>query len=272
MATAPVNGIEIAYDDHGTGEQTLVLVHGHPFDRSMWQPQVAYAVRTGWRVIVADLRGYGESTVVPGRTTLDVFARDIAGLLDRLDVARFVLGGLSMGGQIVLECLRLFPDRVTGVLLAATSATAETESGRRWRNDLADRLLREGMAGYAEETLPKMLAPDNLAAMPEVARRVSVMMHTTSPVGAAAALRGRADRPDYVATLRQVAVPTLVVVGSEDAFTPLPDAELIAECVPGAELVVVDGAGHLPNLEREAAFNDALGRLLQRVAAAGVRR
>lgn len=272
MATARVDGIDIAYDDHGTGEQVLVLVHGHPFNRTMWQPQVGYAVRAGWRVIAADLRGYGQSTVVPGRTTLDVFARDVAGLLDRLGVPRFVLGGLSMGGQIVMECLRLFPDRVTGVLLAATSATAETEPGRRWRNDLADRLLREGMTGYVEETLPRMLAPDTLAAMPEVVRRVSVMMHTTSPVGAAAALRGRADRPDYVETLRRVAVPTLVVVGAEDGFTPLADAELVAGCVPGAELLVVDGAGHLPNLEREAAFNDALGRLLRRVAAVGVRR
>ena len=113
MATAQVNGVSIEYDDRGDGE-TLVLVHGHPFNRSMWRPQVDFAVAAGWRVVAADLRGYGESTVVPGRTTLDVFAQDVAGLLDLLGVPRFVLGGLSMGGQIVMECLRQFPERISG--------------------------------------------------------------------------------------------------------------------------------------------------------------
>lgn len=271
MATTQVNGISVGYDDRSDGE-TLVLVHGHPFNRSMWRPQVDFAVAAGWRVVAADLRGYGESTVVPGRTTLDVFARDVAGLLDRLGVPRFVLGGLSMGGQVVMECLRQFPERITGVLLADTSAPAETDLGRELRNELADRLLREGMAGYAEEVLPKMLAPRNISALPEIARQVSTMMRTTSPVGAAAALRGRAERPDYVETLRRVEVPTLVVVGSDDEFTPIGDAELITGCVPGATLVVVDGAGHLPNLEREAVFNAALGRLLQQVTAVGGQR
>ncbi|NBE84066.1 alpha/beta fold hydrolase [Micromonospora rubida] len=270
MATTQVNGVSVGYDDRSDGE-TLVLVHGHPFNRSMWRPQVDFAVAAGWRVVAADLRGYGESTVVPGRTTLDVFARDIAGLLDQLGVPRFVLGGLSMGGQIVMECLRQFPERISGVLLADTSAPAETDLGRKLRNELADRLLREGMAGYAEEVLPKMLAPRNISALPEIARQVSIMMRTTSPVGAAAALRGRAERPDYVETLRRVEVPTLVVVGRDDEFTPIGDAELITECVPGATLVVVDGAGHLPNLEREAVFNAALGRLLQHVTAVGGR-
>ncbi|MFG1777590.1 alpha/beta fold hydrolase [Micromonospora sp. NPDC049051] len=271
MVMAEVDGIDIAYDDRGDGD-TLVLVHGHPFNRSMWRPQVDFAVAAGWRVVAADLRGYGESTVVPGRTTLDVFARDVAGLADRLGVRRFVLGGLSMGGQIVMECLRQFPERICGVLLADTSAPAETDLGRAQRNALADRLLREGMAGYAEEVLPKMLAPRNIAALPEIARQVGDMMRATSPVGAAAALRGRAERPDYVGTLRRVEVPTLVVVGSDDEFTPVGDAELITGCVPGARLVVVDGAGHLPNLEREAVFNAALGHLLEQVEAVGAQR
>src|SRR5215510_13396073 len=111
MGTATINGITVGYDDAGQGPP-LVLVHGHPFDRSMWAPQVAEFAGAGWRVIAADLRGYGHSTVVGGTTTLETFACDVAALLDHLQVDHVVLGGLSMGGQIVMECYRLFAPRI----------------------------------------------------------------------------------------------------------------------------------------------------------------
>jgi pimeloyl-ACP methyl ester carboxylesterase len=261
MSTAAVNGITIGYDDEGTGEDVLVLVHGHPFDRSMWGPQIAKARDLGWRVIAADLRGYGESTVVPGVTPLSTFAEDVAALADHLGIERFVLGGLSMGGQIVLECVRQFPERIRGLVLADTFAQAETPEGRKHRNDMADRLLREGMAGYAEEVRWKMVARRN----PAVAEFVSRMMLAAPPEGAAAALRGRAERPDYTPVLAEIDVPALVVVGADDEFTPVADAEYLHERIAGSTLVVVDGAAHLPNLERPAEFGAALETLLARV-------
>src|SRR5689334_9237777 len=84
-----MGAVSLGYDDVGTGD-VLVLLHGHPFDRSMWRPQLE---RPGWRVIAPDLRGYGQSPVVPGVTSFETFARDIKALLDRLEVDRFVLGG-----------------------------------------------------------------------------------------------------------------------------------------------------------------------------------
>ncbi|MFG1810761.1 alpha/beta fold hydrolase [Streptomyces sp. NPDC049040] len=255
----------MAYDDTGpqAGADALLLVHGHPFDRTMWRPQQHAA--PGHRVITPDLRGYGGSQVVPGLTTLATFARDLAGLLDHLGVRRAVLCGLSMGGQIVLEFHRLFPARVAGLVLADTFAQAETEQGRKERNERADRLLREGMAGYAHEVLDSMVSPATVAELPEVAGHVLGMMLAAPPEGAAAALRGRAERPDYTPTLPTVAVPALVVVGRDDAFTPVADAEFLHDRIPGARLAVIEGAGHLPNLERPDAFNDALAGLLTTV-------
>jgi pimeloyl-ACP methyl ester carboxylesterase/GNAT superfamily N-acetyltransferase len=255
--------VTVGYDDEGTG-RALLLVHGHPFDRTMWRPQVERFARGGWRVIAPDLRGYGETTVVPGKTTLDVFARDLVALLDHLEITDAVVAGLSMGGQIVMELYRLFPQRVAGLVLADTSAPAETEAGRKARADAADRLLREGMAPYSKEVLTKMVAPANVAALPHVADHVMRMMLGTSPEGAAAALRGRAERPDYVEMLTRVGVPTLVVVGAADQFTPLEDARLMHDRVDGSEMVVVDGAAHMPNLERPAEFNAALAAFLAR--------
>jgi pimeloyl-ACP methyl ester carboxylesterase len=234
----------------------------------MWRPQVEAFSRVGWRVIAPDLRGYGKTTVVPGTTTMETFARDLADLLEYLAIDRVVLGGLSMGGQVVMEFYRLFPHRVRGLVLADTSARAETDDGKRLRNSTADRLLREGMAPYAEEVLPKMVAPPNLRARPELARQVVAMMLATSPEGAAAALRGRAERPDYLDMLAHITVPTLVVVGSEDSFTPVNEARLLHQGIPEAALAVIQGAGHLPNLERPTEFNDALRDLLEVVAGA----
>lgn len=259
MSTVSVNGITMGYDDTGSGD-ALLLVHGHPFDRTMWRPQLSAA--PGHRVIAPDLRGYGESTVVPGTTGLDTFARDLAALLDHLGVGRATLCGLSMGGQIVLEFHRLFPERVTGLLLADTFAQAETPQGRKDRNDRADALLRDGMAGYAHEVLASMVAPATVAAQPDVAGHVLDMMLAAPPEGAAAALRGRAERPDYTAMLAGITVPVLVVVGRDDIFTPVSDAEFLHERIPGSRLAVIEGAGHLPNLERPAAFDRELSGLL----------
>ncbi|MFE7300701.1 alpha/beta fold hydrolase [Streptomyces sp. NPDC057579] len=261
MASVQYDGITVEYEDEGSGEP-LVLVHGHPFDRSMWRPQITHFSRAGMRVIAADLRGYGGSSVVPGKTSLETFARDVAGLLDRLGIERCVLGGLSMGGQIVMECYRQFPERIRALLLADTFAAADTEEGRAVRLRTAQRLLTEGMAGYAQEVLPKMISAANVTALPAVAEHVLGMMRNASPEGAAAALRGRAERRDYTGLLPRITVPTLVVVGAEDEFTPVADARLIHEAVPGADLKVIQNAGHMPNLERPEEFNAALADFL----------
>jgi pimeloyl-ACP methyl ester carboxylesterase len=271
MGAASINGITIGYDDAGAGDNVLVLVHGNPFDRSMWRPQVEEILRKGWRVIAPDLRGYGESSVLPGKTTLDIVATDIATFLDQLNIQEIVIGGLSMGGQIVMEFCRLYPERVHGILLAATFPRGETEEGKRNRAKMADRLLREGMETYAEEVLPKMMAPRNIAALAAVAEHVRSMMRAAHPAGVAAALRGRAERPDYESTLASLHVPALVVVGDEDAFTTRTDAERMHALLKRSELVWMEGAGHMPNLEREVEFNAALGRFLDRVAATKAR-
>jgi pimeloyl-ACP methyl ester carboxylesterase len=254
----------LAYEDKGpaAGESSaalpLVLIHGHPFDHTMWAPQIAEFSRTR-RVIAPDLRGYGASPVVPGVTLLSDFAADVATLLDDLKVPEFALAGLSMGGQIVMDFYAQFPERVRALVLADTFPGAETAEGVRTREAMAERLLAEGMTGYADEVLHKMVAP---YAEPEVAAHVRSMMTSTDPRGAAAALRGRAQRPDYGDLLTRVTAPTLVVVGRDDTFTPVSDAEAMHAAIPNSTLSVIERAAHLPNLERAGEFNGVLGAFL----------
>ncbi|MFE9748558.1 alpha/beta fold hydrolase [Saccharothrix saharensis] len=255
-----VEDIDIAYDDEGDGIP-VVLVHGHPFNRSMWRPQVE-RLRSRYRVIAPDLRGFGETPVAPDPMPWTAFADDLIGLLDRLGLERVVLCGLSMGGQIVMELHRAHPSRVRALLLADTFPDGETAAGRELRHGMAARVLREGMGPYADEVLDKMLSPRNVVAMPAVAEHVLGMMRGTSPEGAAAAWRARAQRPDYVDSLSRATVPVLVVVGEEDEYTPVAVAERMHATIPGSELAVIPGSGHLPNLERPEEFTDALERFL----------
>ncbi|MFI7006989.1 alpha/beta fold hydrolase [Streptomyces sp. NPDC050145] len=236
----------------------VVLVHGHPFNHTLWAPQAHALAAAGHRVITPDLRGYGDSDVTPGQVFLSDFADDIAALLDHLGIDRTVIGGVSMGGQICMDFHRRHPDRVRALVLSDTSYGAETPEGKAFRNALADRLLAEGMAGYADEVIDKMLAAYNVTALSDVAAQVLGMMRATDPRGAAAALRGRAERPDYGDTLASVTVPTLIVVGADDVYTPVSDARSIATLIPHAHLTVVEKAGHLPSAEQPAAFDEAL--------------
>jgi pimeloyl-ACP methyl ester carboxylesterase len=255
--------MNLAHDDLGPESgPAVLLVHGHPFDRSMWRPQAERLARDGYRVVTPDLRGYGESKSQDPETGLDVFANDLVALADHLELERFVLGGLSMGGQIVMQLIADHPERVTALLLADTFPGLDTPAAKQARIDTAARILEEGMRDYADELLPKMISRTTRATRPDVEAHVRRMMRNAPGEGAAAALRGRAERPDYTPTLKNIEVPTLVVVGSEDEFTPVADAELIHREIAGSALVVIEGAGHLPNLERETEFDEALSTFL----------
>ncbi|HXS20101.1 MAG TPA: SDR family NAD(P)-dependent oxidoreductase [Steroidobacteraceae bacterium] len=265
MNSASLNGIELAFEESGRGSQALLLIHGHPFDHTMWRPQFEPMTRLGWRLIVPDLRGYGVSRDGGGeKATLEVFARDLIALLDHLKVEQAVVAGLSMGGQIAMEICRVAPNRVKGLVLAATFPRAETTLGKQQRIATAERLMNEGMAAYAAEMLPKMLAARSIQSAPEMAEHVLRMMRNAPPGGAAAALRGRAERPDYSSILERFERPALIVVGDEDAFTTRQDADRMHTLLKDSQLLWLPGVGHMPNLEQPDAFNRALSGFLAR--------
>ncbi len=260
-----VRGVEIAYDDVGSGP-CVVLLHGYPFNRSLWREQVA-ELEQRHRVIVPDLRGHGQSEVTPGVATMEDLAGDVASLLDTLKVSRPTIGGLSMGGYVALAFYRLVPLQVRALVLADTRAQGDTDEARQNREQQAENAQREGMEGIADALLPKLLAPETVARRPEVVRRVREMMVSTNPEGAAAALRGMAQRQDHTSFLSRVIAPALIVVGSEDAITPVADAELMHREIGGSRCEVINGAGHVSNIEKPEDFNRALVEFLRDVEA-----
>ena len=223
----------------------------------MWRDQVG-ALAQDYRVIAPDFRGHGESAVTSGPSTMELLATDVAGLLDNLNVSDATIGGLSMGGYVALAFYRLFPSRVRSLILAATRAQADTAEAKQNRAVQAEKALLEGLEGIVDGLLSKLLAPETVAKRPEVVRRLREMMTSTNPQGAAAALQGMALRQDHTSLLPQIAVPTLIFAGDEDAIIPLADAELMHREIAGSRLEVVAGAGHVLNLEWPNEFNSTL--------------
>lgn len=260
MSVARVRGIELAYEVSGEGSP-IVLLHGFPFNRTLWREQ-AGALSKHYRVITVDLRGHGETTATRDPATMEEMAEDVAALLGELGIARVVLGGLSMGGYVALAFSRLFPERVRALILADTRPQADTGEARLAREEMATRVLDEGMQTIADTMLPKLLAPSTHVERPEVVARVREMILNTAPQGAASALRGMAVRSDHTKFLREINCPTLIIVGGLDQITPLADAELMNREIRGSRLEVIAEAGHVSNVERPAEFNRALENFL----------
>jgi pimeloyl-ACP methyl ester carboxylesterase len=255
--------VELQYDDAGEGA-AVVFVHGHPFDRSMWQPQQPLARR--FRIVAPDLRGYGSSPATPGVVSMRELAQDVWALVDRLELQRIAVVGLSMGGLVAMEMSLARPDDVSALALVATTAQPVTEEEAARRRALADAVEREGMQPLLDDMLPRLFGT---APPPAAAQRVRAMMAANQPQGSAAALRGRAERPDYRARLPSLQMPSFVCVGERDAWSTAEVTEELVGCLADPRLLVLPDVGHLPNLERPEEFNAALETFLE---GAGARR
>lgn len=251
--------VALAFEDVGSGEP-IVLLHGYPFNRSLWREQIEVLKETN-RVITPDLRGLGESPLAE-TATMDEMANDVAVLLDSLEIEEAIIGGLSMGSYVTFAFTRLFPHRVKGLILADTRPQSDTEEGKQNRERQAQLALSKGMGAIAEEMLPKLLAPSTIIESPEIVSRVSEMIVTTNPQGAANAQRGMAMRVDHTSLLTNINVPTLIIVGSEDVLTPPADSEKMNQAIPNSLLIIIEGAGHCSNLENPEMFSAALKAFL----------
>jgi pimeloyl-ACP methyl ester carboxylesterase len=237
----------------------LVLIHAFPLDASMWDPQVA-AFEGRVAIATPNLPGFGGAEPAGDVMTMEMAAQRCLDAMDGAGLDLAVVCGLSMGGYVALELWRRAPQRFAGLVLANTRAGADSEEGASGRRALAERLGSEGN-GFLVDKPPPLLTAD---ASPELWARVKGII-AAQPVSAiAAASLGMAERPDSTGDLAGISVPTVVVTSSGDTLIPPDATSPMADQIPGATLRIIEGAGHLSNLQAPEAFNevlsDALGR------------
>ncbi len=232
----------------------VLFLHAYPLNSSMWDAQLEAVRATGRTVIAPNFPGFGDAPQ-RGENTLKAFAETALETLSTAGFERAVIVGLSMGGYVALRLLEHAPDRIAALVLCDTKAGSDTPEAAHRRLEAADRAEREGTGWIADAMLPNLVAPN---ADQRVRDRVrSLIVQATAP-GVANAQRAMAARPDSRPLLSRVRVPTLVLVGAEDALTPLAESVALANAIPDAQLQVIPNAGHLSNLEQPVAFNRAL--------------
>jgi 3-oxoadipate enol-lactonase len=237
----------------------LLLVHAFPLDARMWEPQLA-AFADALPVVTPHLPGFGGSPPAGDVMTMDAAADRCLAALDEAGVDRAVVCGLSMGGYVSFAILARAPERVAGLVLANTKAEADKPEAAEGRRALAARLREEG-SGFLVASPPPLLAAD----APEVLQdRVRGLVADQPAEAIAAAALGMAERPDRTGDLAGIGVPTLVITSEGDRLIPSEVTVSMAGGIPGAELLVIPGAGHLSNLEAPEAFDGAVAAHLER--------
>ena len=259
------SGGPMAHGESGSGpEDPLVLLHAFPLNGRMWTPQVRL-LGGERRVITRDYPGFGRSPRPCAQPDVRHYAEGVRELLDSLHLERVVLGGLSMGGYVAFACMRLFPERISALVLANTRPAPDPEEAKETRRELARRVTEEGVEILPDLQMERLLSRATLSGKPEVVEDVRGMILESSPDGVVAALGALRDRPDSRDLLGEIEVPTLVLGGEEDEISSSEVMGEMAEKIPGSFYVTLPKAGHLSNLEAPEEFNAALTGFLARV-------
>ena len=259
----------ISYFDSAPGSReapVVVLLHAFPLAGAMWEGQDK-ALPAGWRLLAPDLRGFGGSTLPQPdeHPAIDDYAMDVIDLLRELGVGSAVVGGCSMGGYVTFAVLRRAPHLARAVVLADTRASADTPEGRANRRSMLALLEREGPSGIARDMMPRLLGATTMQKGADVEPLVRRLIKQQSPEAIRGAVLRMMQRPDSLAVVKALKVPTLILVGDEDVLTPVEDSRKLLAEHPKAELVVLPQTGHLANLEQPEAFNAVLRAFLGRL-------
>jgi pimeloyl-ACP methyl ester carboxylesterase len=255
----------LTFNDDGPGP-VVVLLHGFPFDRTMWSDQRS-TVGSIYRLITPDLRGFGETPSPDGIYTIEGMADDVMELLGALQLDRpLVIGGLSMGGYVALSIAVRYPDRVKGLILLNSRAASDSPEAAQNRQTLANQIEASGdPTSFLDAMVPRLFAQTTMDNHPELVQKWRSRMSKIPTRSIVSTLRGLATRPDRTDDLARISCPTLVIAGSDDQIVPLDESIRMAEAVPDGRLVIIADSGHLAPLENPDGTNAALLEFLEAV-------
>jgi len=256
-----VNNFTISYNDVGEGKIPVIFLHGFPFDKSMWKGQLD-SLNSSYRLIACDIRGFGKSTDEETPLSIDLFSEDLIAFLDKLNIKKAIVCGLSMGGFIALNAIKKFPERFEALILCDTQCIADTTEVKENRYKAIDQINRDGVSIFNEKFIKSVFHPNSLTNKTELVENLSTVVFTNSKEIIIAGITALAGRPETCSSLSAIRIPTLIICGREDSVTPLVQSEFMHEHIEGSDLKIIDNAGHVSNLEQPDEFNKYLRNFL----------
>jgi 3-oxoadipate enol-lactonase len=257
-----VNGISInCRIDGPEGAPWVAMSNSLATTHRMWDPQMDAFTRR-YRVLRYDKRGHGETEVTPGPYSFELLADDVLGLFDALGITRAHFVGLSMGGMTGMTMALKRPDVLRTLVLCDTTSKDPLGDASLWQQRI-DAANAGGMEALVESTVGRFLTVDTVRTRPAIADAVRTMVRSTPVAGYVACCQAIA-KLNLTDRLDAIAIPTMVVVGADDPATTVDMARTIHERVAGSELVILEKAAHLSNMEQAEAFNEAVLGFLER--------
>ncbi len=255
--------MNLAYFEKGNPQSLpIILIHAFPLNRQMWRYQLE-GLSDAYYVIAPDLPGFGESPILESSPNMAGYAQAIMEFMDQQSISQAVLGGCSMGGYILFEMYRQAPERFKGLILSDTRSENDPPEAREKRFNTIQEVEKNGTTNLAETMLPNLLSPTTFAKRESQANEIRETILANNPQGIIHALQAMADRPDSTETVSQLTVPTMVIVGVDDALTTPDVCRAMHDKIPNSEIKVIPEAGHLSPYENPDAVNKTIREFIQ---------
>lgn len=256
-----ISDVSLSYDDLGSGDVPLIFIHGFPFDKTMWHPQLRFLSEIT-RVIAYDIRGFGNSEKGLQKFSIDLFARDLVEFMDALQIKRAVICGLSMGGYIALNAYNRNPERFAAIILSDTQCIADSAQAKEGRQKTIELIKNNGIKEFTEGFLKKIFFPATLETQKEMVEKIRSTILETSADSIMQTLAALAERDETCSILGKISVPALIICGDADVVTPPEQSQALQNGIPGSAIRMILNAGHVSNVEQPAVFNNYIAEFL----------
>ncbi|MCE1254328.1 MAG: alpha/beta hydrolase [Anaerolineae bacterium] len=247
--------IDLDFEEVGQGTP-VVLLHGFPLNRSTWYPLIPF-LKDKARLIMPDLRGFGRSPAGDEPSTMRLMAEDVAVLVRKLGLKKFIMAGHSMGGYISLAFAQAYPQHLCGLALVASMATDDSPEKRQARFKTIENVKKHGSEVLAKD-MPLRLTSDV-----DLQKKLSEIIGGENPKAIINALKGMADRPDYTDVLPSIQSPTVIVAGQKDVVISKERIDVMVRLLQKNWVVEVPNGGHMPMMEAPETVANAIIDLIK---------
>lgn len=259
------NNATIHYNDEGSSNIPVVFIHGFPFDRTSWLPQYEY-FKDYCRVVIYDIRGFGSSTGDSDtQFSMEVFAKDFLAFLKALNIEKAIVCGLSMGGYILMNALNMEPERFAAIVLCDTQCNADSEEGKKKREKTIEQIREKGVKDFADTFVKSVFHEASFKNKKDEVEAIREVILNTTQQTLVATVKALAKRPDTCEVLQSVKVPALIICGAQDTVTPPEKSQAMHSLMKNSVYKLIDGAGHLSNIDQPEAFNKHLGEFIKTI-------
>jgi 3-oxoadipate enol-lactonase len=246
--------IVVCYDDLGEGELPLLFIHGFPFSKTMWQPQME-ALKHAHRVIAYDIRGFGRTNPGNEKPSITLFADDLINFMDLMQINKAIVCGLSMGGYILLNAVDRYPERFEAIILCDTQCIADSSEIKEKRHKTIEQVEQNGVKAFVENFIKTAFCEETLNNKKDRVEKIKEIMLSTPLPTITKTLKALAERQETCFALPGMRMPALIICGKQDMITPVIQSEYLYEHLIHSTLHTIDNAAHLSNWEQADAFN-----------------